>query len=43
MMDKEEFKKFEQTPEGGCLVIACMWAFVIVFAIFCSWLFSSLY
>lgn len=42
-MKKKEFEKFNRTPEGGCLVLAAMWTFIVVFALVCSWIFESLY
>ena len=40
-MDKKEWKRFEATPEGGCLVMACMWTVVILFALLCAWFFGG--
>ena len=42
-MTEKEFEKFNRTPEGGCLVIAAMWTFIVVFALVCSWIFGSVY
>lgn len=40
-MDKKEWKRFEATPEGGCLTTASMWGTILVFALLCAWVFSS--
>ena len=40
-MDKKEWKKFQATPEGGCLTLAAMWSAVIAFALICTWLFGG--
>ena len=40
-MNKNEFNEFKSTPEGGCLVIAAMWTFIIVCVIIIAMIFSG--
>lgn len=40
-MTEKEWKKFQATPEGGCLTLAAMWSAVLAFAMLCAWIFSS--